>query len=104
MRGTGVARIITLSSGGVVEDPKAPVFYTKLLRRYLINTYVDMARMETLLEESADIEWTCVRLTYLREGQSKPFLAREGQLGEGSFQIHVVDAARFVLEELTRRR
>ncbi|MEM8799505.1 MAG: NAD(P)H-binding protein, partial [Pseudomonadota bacterium] len=49
MRATGVKRLIVLSSGGVVEDAAAPGFYTKLLRRYLINTYVDMARMETIL-------------------------------------------------------
>ncbi len=104
MRAAGVKRIIVLSSGGVVEDAAAPRFYTKLLRRYLLNTYVDMARMETILEETPDLEWTSVRLTYLRKGPSKPFLAEEGKLGRGNFQIHIVDAARFVVEELTARK
>ena len=100
MRKVGVERIIVLSSGGVVEDAAAPGFYLKLLRRYLVNTYIDMARMETLLEESEDIRWTSVRLTYLLEGASKPFLVNEGTLGKGNFKIHVTDAARFIVEEL----
>jgi hypothetical protein len=104
MRAKGVKRIIVLSSGGTVEDAKAPWFYTKLLRRYLLNTYTDMARMETVLEESDDLEWTSVRLTYLRKGPSKPFIVEEGRIGRGNFQIHFVDAARFIVEELEDRQ
>ncbi len=103
MAEAGVKRIMALSSGGVVEDPAAPWFYTKLLRRYLINTYVDMARMETILEEADGIEWTAIRLTYLRPGKSKTFLVKEGRLGEGSFQIHFTDAGRFIAEEAEKR-
>lgn len=103
MRATGVKRILVLSSGGVVEDAAAPGFYTKLLRRYLINTYVDMARMETILEESADLEWTCVRLTFLRKGPTKRFLVKDRQIGEGTFQIHFVDAAKFIVDEISAR-
>ncbi len=104
MRAVGVKRIIALSSGGTVDNNLAPKFYTKLLRRLLINTYIDMARMETILEESPDMEWTCVRLTYLRKGPSKPFMVQEGKLDGGNFQIHYSDAARFVVEELIARR
>lgn len=104
MREKGVNRIIVLSSGGTVEDAKAPWFYTKLLRRYLLNTYTDMARMETVLEESDDLEWTSVRLTYLRKGPSKPFIVADGRIGRGNFQIHFVDAARFIVEELEHRQ
>jgi len=104
MRAKGIKRVMVLSSGGTVEDPKAPWFYTKLLRRYLLNTYTDMARMETILEESDDLEWTSVRLTYLRNGPSKPFIVEDGRIGRGNFQIHFVDAARFVVEELTNRQ
>lgn len=104
MRQTGVTRIVALSSGGVVEDAKAPWFYRALLRPFLINTYVDMARMEAILEESPDLDWTSVRLTYLLPGKSRPFVAVEGEIGQGSFKIHVVDAAKFVVEELQANR
>lgn len=103
MRSAGVKRIIVLSSGGVVDNAKAPGFYTKIIRRLLINTYTDMARMETILEESPDLEWTSVRLTFLRKGPSKPFLAQEGTLDRGNFQIHFTDAARFIVDELSAR-
>ena len=103
MREAGCSRILVLSSGGVVQDDAAPWFYTKLLRRYLINTYVDMARMETILEESDGIEATAVRLTYLLDGESKPFLVEDERLGRGSFKIHFVDAGRFVADELVER-
>ena len=104
MRETGISRILVLSSGGTVDNDAAPGFYTKLIRRYLINTYLDMARMETILEESPDLEWTSVRLTFLRPGPSKPFLVEEGTLSRGTFQIHVTDAARFVVGELEAGR
>ncbi len=77
--------------------------YTKLLRRLLINTHTDMARMETIPEESQDIEWTNVRLTYLRKGPSKPFPGLECKLDRGNFQIHFTDAARFIVDALTAR-
>lgn len=99
----GVKRVMVLSSGGTIDNDNAPAFYTKLLRRLLINTYTDMARMETILEETPDIEWTSVRLTYLRKGPSKPFLVEEGKLSKGNFQIHFTDAARFIVNELTAR-
>jgi putative NADH-flavin reductase len=100
MREAGVKRIIVLSSAGTVQDDAAPWFYTKLLRRYLINTYLDMARMETILEESADIDWTVVRLTYLLKGPSKTTIAEEGKLGRGNFKIHYVDAGQFIAREI----
>lgn len=104
MRQTGVKRIIVLSSGGTVYDQAAPWFYRALLRPFLINTYLDMARMETILEESEDLDWTAVRLTYLLEGDSKPVVAEEGKIGRGNFKIHFVDAGKFVVEELLQRQ
>ena len=100
----GVGRIIVLSSGGVEHDAAAPWFYRALLRKQLINTYLDMARMETILEESEDIEWTAVRLTYLLSGDSREYLVADRTLGRGDFRIHFVDAAAFIAEEIDERR
>jgi NAD(P)H-binding len=99
-----VPRIIVLSSGGVVEDLKAPGFYRALIRPYLINTYTDMCRMETILEETPDLEWTCVMLTYLLKGKRKEYIAKEGMIGTGNFKIHYVDAAKFIVQELAARK
>ena len=63
-----------------------------------MNSYIDMARMETVLEESDDLDWTSVRLTYLLEGKSNPdwVLADRGY-GPGSKRtsgkIHFVEEA-----------
>jgi putative NADH-flavin reductase len=103
MREAGTSRIFVLSSGGTVQDDAAPWFYTKLLRRYLINNYLDAARMETILEESSDIEWTVVRLTYLVKGDSKELRVRDGRVGGGNFKIHAVDVGKFIADEITNR-
>ena len=95
---SNVKRIVVLSSAGVVEDKHAPWYYRLLLRRYLINTYIDMGRMETILEEDQNLNWTSVRLTYLLEGKSKSVLAKEGRIGQGSYKIHYQDAAKFILD------
>lgn len=104
MRKASVKRILVLSSGGTVDNDKAPAFYTKFLRRLLINTYTDMARMETILEETQDLEWTSVRLTYLRKGPSKPFLVEEGKLSRGNFQIHYADVGKFIVNEFSAKQ
>jgi putative NADH-flavin reductase len=103
MRETGTRRIFVLSSGGTVQDDAAPWFYTKLLRRYLINNYLDAARMETVLEESPDIEWTVVRLTYLVKGASKELRVHDGRVGGGNFKIHPVDVGNFIADEIAKR-
>ena len=103
MRETATRRLLVLSSAGVVQDDAAPWFYTKLLRKQLINTYCDMARMETILEESEDLEWTSVRLTYLLEGESKPYLVEDERIGRGNFRIHFVDAGGFLAREIDER-
>lgn len=104
MREVGVKRIIVLSSGGVEEEAEAPWFYNNIIRRYIMNTYIDMAKMETILEESDDLEWTSVRITYLLKGPSKPYLAEDRTLGRGSFKIHYVDVAGFVAKEVDERK
>lgn len=100
MRELGLKRIVVLSSSGVDEEDAAPWFYNALLRRYIMNSYIDMARMETILEESPDLDWTVVRLTYLVKHDSKPFLAQDGELDKGNFKIGYVDAGKFVAKEV----
>ena len=104
MRICNVKRIIVLSSGGVDEEAAAPWFYNNLIRRYLMNTYIDMGRMETILEESNDLEWTSVRLTYLLNGPSKEYLVQDRTLDRGNFKIHFVDVGKFVAQEIEERK
>jgi len=106
MRQHKIKRLVVLSSGGVDEDEHGPWLYNNVFRRYIMNTYVDMARMETVLEESSDdLDWTSVRLTYLCEGESKPYIVEDRMIGMPcSFTIHFCDVGKFVAQELEENK
>jgi putative NADH-flavin reductase len=109
MRECGIKRVIVLSSGGVDEEyHQLPWIYSNIIRRYIMNTYIDMARMETVLEESDDLDWTSVRLTYLLEGKSQPDLAVAdrgfGDRKRPSGKIHFVDVGKFVAKEVEENK
>lgn len=104
MRQLGVKRLIVLSSSGVDEEENTPWFYNAVIRRYLMNTYIDMARMETILSESEDLDWTSVRLSYLIECESKPYKAYDTSIDRGTFKIGFRDAADFVANEVAERK
>lgn len=63
-----------------------------------------MARMETILEESPDLEWTAVRLTYLVKHDCEAYLAEDGELSGGKFKIGYVDAGKFVAKEVVENK
>lgn len=99
MKSANVKRLLVISSGGTERDDRAPRFYLKLIRPALINNYLDMARMEAILEEHPEIDWTIVRPTYLLDGPSKPYRVVDRKVGGGAFKIHRVDLAAFLLAE-----
>lgn len=103
MKRKKVTRLLVISSGGTEQDDRAPRFYVKLIRPFLINNYLDMARMEAILEEHPDLDWTIVRLTYLLDGPSKPYRVVDRKVGGGAFKIHRVDLAAFMLAEAQER-
>jgi len=100
MRECGIKRLIVLSSGGVEEEKDAPWIYTAIIRRLLMNTYLDMLRMETILEESPDLEWTSVRLPQLVKTNSKKYLVGEYPLPKNSYKINYTDVGDFVANEV----
>ncbi len=103
MKQLQIKRLLVLSSGGTDFDEKSPWFYRALLRPYLINNYLDMIKMETILEESRDLEWTVVRPTYLLDGPPRRYLVKDRRMGGGSFKIHRVDVADFVVREIEEK-
>ncbi|WKN42771.1 NAD(P)-dependent oxidoreductase [Tunicatimonas pelagia] len=101
MRETGILRLLVLSSGGVDYDAQAPWYYRKFFRPWLMNTYMDMMKMETLLEAApSELAWTIVRPTYLLNGSAKPYLVADRKVGRGNFKIHRTDVADFILKEI----
>lgn len=101
MKEKDLSRLLVISSGGAEPNEEAPWYYSYLLRRYFMNSYMDMVKMETVLEEATDeIDWTIVRPTYLQDGESKPYLAENRKLKKGEFKINRIDVADFMVNEL----
>ena len=105
MRKQGIKRLIVLSSSGVEYDEHHGFVYLCCLRRYIMNTYVDMSRMERMLEEWDDIEWTSVRLPYITSGPSQEYAVKEFTGGSECQNIlHFVDVGKFVACEIDKRK
>lgn len=93
-------RLLIISSAGVDYDQEAPWYYRYFFRPYLMNSYMNMMKMETILEETDEwLRWTIVRPTYLLDGKSKPYLVKDRKIGEGNFKIYRVDVADFIAKE-----
>lgn len=72
MRQAGVTRLLCLSAGAV-EVPSRASWLLQLATRYVLqkafgHLYADMRRMEALLREAVDLEWTIIRPPRLVNG------------------------------------
>ena len=65
-----------------------------------MNRYLDIVRMETILEETMDLDWTVVRLTNLVDVKSRPYMVENRVLEKGSLKISYNDVADFIAKEL----
>lgn len=104
MRLCSVRRIIVLSCDGVEDDGEGPRFISNLRRRIGMNRFLEMARMETVLEETPDLDWTVVRLTTLVDVKRRPYLVENRVLDRGSFKISYLDAADFICTEIEENK
>lgn len=101
MRKHKVKRLITITSAGVDYDKGAPCVYNKFIRPKLINTYMDMMKAETILEENKDIHWTVVRPVYLKNGKYDDFVVADKYIGDADFDVKRGDVAEFIIHEIT---
>jgi len=68
LKQAGIARIVSVSSGGVAPQPNDGWFYTHVLKRFFLEPmYADMRRMEAVLAASG-LRSTVVRPPYLVGG------------------------------------
>lgn len=101
----GAKRVIATSSAAIDDGPRLPWYHGHVFRRVDVNTYIDLARMETILEEGApNIEFTIVRLPVLVTEPSKHFSVANRLLTVGQFRISVQDAAMFIVREIESRK
>ncbi|KAJ8901227.1 hypothetical protein NDN08_007078 [Rhodosorus marinus] len=101
MEAQGIKRLLVLSSAGIDYDRQAPWMFNRVFRLFLMNMMIDVARMETILAEDDNLDWTVVRLPALSKGASKPYKTAELYHPKGSkYEIHHVDVGKFIGDEI----
>ncbi|GAB4492051.1 MAG: SDR family oxidoreductase [Saprospiraceae bacterium] len=105
MRRAGVKKLITLTSGGVQDDD--PVIQKSFFYRYiglwwLRHIYRDMKIWEALLDQTMDVNWVCIRPTYLRDTPfTGQYRVRDTYAPEGGWKIARADLADFIAKQIT---
>lgn len=104
MRKTGIKKLITLTSGGVQKnDPviQKSFFYKYVGLWYLRHIYTDMTLWESILEKAKDIDWICIRPTYLRNGElTKKYRINKTYAPEKGWKISRADLADFITKQV----
>ena len=105
MRKAGIKKLITITSGGVQKDDPTiqnSFFYKYVGLWYLRHIYSDMAIWEGILEQSKDIDWICIRPTYLRNGAlTKKYRVNKTYSPQKGWKISRADLADFITKQVT---
>lgn len=105
MRKAGIKKLITLTSGGVQKDDpiiQKSFFYKYVGLWYLRHIYADMTQWESTLEKSKDIDWICIRPTYLRNGElTKKYRVNKTYSPENGWKVSRADLADFITKQVT---
>ena len=103
MRALGLRRLITVTSGLIdFSDPSTDNFFlNRIIRPNYNKVYYDQTRWETVLDDTTDIDWTCVRPPYLI---NKPFTGQYrvalNHCPKGGRKIGRADLAHFMVSQL----
>ena len=96
-----IKRLMIVSSVGTDPSDDEPRWYLWLVRRLLINHYIDMARMEQFVMDSHDLDWTIVRPSRLTSGeQTGVYRVTPRHAPTGGLRISRADVADFMLQQL----
>ncbi len=96
-----VKRLMVVTSVGTDPTNHEPWWYLWLVRRLLINFYVDMARMEQFVMDAAELEWIIVRPSYLTNGKKTGvYRVTPRHTPKGGIRISRADLADFMLKQL----
>ncbi len=103
MRANGIKRLITITSGLIdLSDPSTDNFFlNRIIRPNFNKVYYDQTRWETILDDTEDIDWTCVRPPYL---VNKPFSGKyrvkAKHVPKGGRKISRADLADFIVRQI----
>ena len=104
MRHHQIKKLITITAGLIdLSDPATDNFFlNRIIRPNYNKVYYDQTRWETILDETTDIDWVCVRPTLLT---NKPFTGkyriRLKHCPDGGRKISRADLADFIIKQLT---
>ena len=103
MRKTGMSRLITITTGAIdMSDPSNDnLFMDRILRPKFNKVYYDMTRWVTVLDDTKDIDWTCVRPTYLRnKAFTGKYRVNSKHCPKGGWKISRADLADFIIKQI----
>ncbi|MBE2188881.1 MAG: SDR family oxidoreductase [Candidatus Kapabacteria bacterium] len=103
MRNNNVKKLITITSGLIdMSDPSTDNFFmNRIIRPNYNKVYYDQTRWETILDDTTDIDWICVRPTNLL---NKPFTGKYrvnlSHCPKGGWKISRADLADFIVKQI----
>jgi putative NADH-flavin reductase len=104
MAEAGVKRLVSITSGGTIDDPNEPFFFRKIGRRLLRHIFADQRKAEERIRAS-EAEWTIVRPARLLDGPARGRyeVASEKPAGE-KYEITRADLADFMVREMSAKK
>lgn len=99
MKKVNVKRLLAITSSGVEHDAGAPWWYRKIIRKMLMPAYKDMYKMELLLENTPELDWTLVRPSYMQNNKSKEYRVNDRLDPVNGWTIGRIDTAKFMVDE-----
>lgn len=103
MRANDIRRLITVTSGLIdMSDPSTDNFFlNRIIRPNFNKVYSDQTKWETILDDTNDIDWICVRPTYLT---NKAFIGnyrvQDKHCPKGGRKISRADLADFIVKQI----
>ncbi|MEZ4983233.1 MAG: SDR family oxidoreductase [Saprospiraceae bacterium] len=103
MRELGIDRLTTITSGLIdMSDPSTDNFFlNRIIRPNYNKVYYDQTRWETILDDTKDIKWTCVRPSYLSDGKATgKYRVQLNHCPQGGRKISRKDLADFIVNQM----
>lgn len=103
MRAAGIKKLITLTSGLIdMSDPSTDNFFlNRIIRPNYNKVYYDQTRWETILDDTKDIDWVCVRPTYLtNKSFTGKYRIKNKHCPKGGRKVSRADLADFMVKQI----
>lgn len=103
MRANGIKKLITITAGLIdMSDPSTDNFFlNRIIRPNYNKVYYDQTRWETILDNTEDIDWICVRPTYLtNKSYTGKYRVKNKHCPKGGRKISRADLADFIVKQI----